>query len=74
MRGTKVELANAEFLFVAASPEMVEAYLGRHTQGSGLVRVGGRWINPQQVVQLLFEVEIPSIYSPERLELDAVEH
>jgi hypothetical protein len=37
--------------------------------GAGLVQVGHRYVNPEQVAQLTWEV-IPSIESPERLTVD----
>ena len=70
MRGTRVEPASGEHFFVDASPDEVAGFLEERDLRIP-VRLGGRLVNPTQVAQLLFEHDIPSIYTPERL-ADAV--
>jgi hypothetical protein len=67
MIGTRVELSNGEWFYVDGSPDQVADFLSLNRHPCP-VRLGRRFVNPTQVTQLLFEHDIPSIYTPERLE------
>lgn len=68
MRCQRVSLSSGESFYVDAPA--VE--LARALEGSGLVAIGGRIVNPLQVAQI-FEDEVPSIFTPEKLEQEVKE-
>jgi hypothetical protein len=63
VRGVKVTLSSGDAFYMDCDLEQAALLL----VDSGLVQVGHRYVNPEQVAQLTWEV-IPSIESPERLQ------
>ena len=63
MIGIRVSLSSGDMFWLDCSLEQAMSALDHE----GLVEIGGRAVNPQQVAQLTIE-QIPSIESPERLE------
>jgi hypothetical protein len=65
----KVSLSSGDAFYVDAELDEVVNWL---FEREGVVAIGRRYINPQQVTQLeaVHREHIPSIYTPESLEAD----
>lgn len=69
MTGVRVALSSGDFFYVDATLDVLVNWL---FEPEGVVRVGGRYVNPQQIAQLTV-VDVPSVEIPETLKEEVAE-